>query len=89
MAVKIVWNQGAMYELRSSPEVVALLEAIGNRILEAAGGEQAGYVMSSQQGAKRPQGRWRVSVATATAEAMLDNAKNNTLIRALGASGGG
>lgn len=76
------------YKLRSAPGVIAELEARGSRVLAAAGGESAGYEMDSRQGRKRPQGRWRVSVAAATPAAMLDNARHNRLLRALGAAGG-
>ncbi|WP_306365442.1 hypothetical protein [Nocardia sp. CC227C] len=86
MPIRVRHNIAGYYALRSEPGVVADLEARGQRVLAAAGGEAAGYGMDSRQGAKRPQGRWRVSVVTNTPEAMLDNAENNTLLRAMGAA---
>ena len=74
-------NQG-FKELRSAPGVVSDLEARAARV-QAACGE--GYVTGSRQGAARPQGRWRTSVVTGNAEAMRDCAKNNTLLKNLGA----
>ena len=71
--------------LRSSRGVVADLEARAARVQRAAGD---GYEVSSQQGAARPQGRWRTTVVTATRKAMLDNQRHNTLLKALGSSGG-
>ncbi|MGW4718876.1 hypothetical protein [Nocardia sp. NPDC004260] len=76
------------YALRSEPGVRADLEARGRRALAQAGGTAAGYAMDARQGRKRPQGRWRVSIRTDTHQAMLDNARNNTLLRALGAASG-
>ncbi|WP_280331486.1 hypothetical protein [Nocardia wallacei] len=77
-------RRNSLYELRSEPGVRAELERRGQAILDAVGGEAAGYMMSSSQGARKPQGRWRVAVFTATWEAMHDNAKNNTLITNFG-----
>lgn len=81
--VRVKHHIGAYHQLRSAPGVVGRLESEGRRTLSAAGGRVAGYDMGSQQGAKRPQGRWRVAVVTATRKAMRDNARNNTLLRAL------
>jgi hypothetical protein len=85
---RIKWNPDGLYLLRSSPGVRADLEARGRRVLEAAGGTAAGFAMSSQQGQRRPQGRWRVTVITANRFAKRLNAKNNTLIHALEAAKG-
>ncbi|MBJ8342779.1 hypothetical protein JGU71_28205 [Antrihabitans sp. YC3-6] len=83
--MRIKWDPNAFYDLRRSPGVVSDLEERASRVQAAAGGSEGGYETSSQQGVKSPQGRWRTSVVTATAEAMQDNATNNTLIRALDA----
>lgn len=83
--VRVVHKIEGYYQLRSEPGVVGDLEARGGRVQSAAGGTAAGYDMDSRQGAKGPQGRWRVTVAAVTRGAMLDNARNNTLLRALGA----
>lgn len=72
------------YKIRSSPEVRKVLEQMAEAIAKQANESadlEDGYRTSSVQGAKDPQGRWRTTVITATAEAMADNAKNNTLIR--------
>lgn len=82
---RVQFKPNAFYELRRSPGVVAELESRARRILAAAGGEEAGYVMSSQQGARRPQGRWRTTVAAKSRKAKRQNAKNNTLLHALDA----
>lgn len=85
MTIRIQWNHDGLYRLRSSPGARADLEARGRRVLAEAG-ESKGYVMSSQQGARRPSGRWRVTVMAAGPWARRDNAKHNTLIHALGAA---
>ncbi|SDT83748.1 hypothetical protein SAMN04488548_10210 [Gordonia westfalica] len=42
------------------------------------------YAVGSRAGMARPQGRWRASVVTADYKAQRDNARNNTILRALG-----
>lgn len=79
---KIVWKQGAFYRLRSEPGVVADLERRAEAVAEAAGD---GYLAGSRQGASRPQGRWRASVVTGDWDAIVDNARNQTLLKALDA----
>jgi len=88
MKTKLVMKPDALYKIRGAPGVVAELERRGQAVLEAAGGEAAGYQMSSKQGRKAPQGRWRVTVFTRTPRAMRSNAKNNTLVRAFGSARG-
>jgi hypothetical protein len=83
--IELEINAGALYRLRSEPGVVADLERRAQAILAACGGTEAGYAVGSEQGARRPQGRWRVAVYTRTNEAKRDNAVNNTLIRNLSA----
>ncbi len=75
-------------DLRAAPGVRADLERRAAAVLRAAGGTSAGYEMSSRQGAARPQGRWRTSVAAVTPQAKRSNAKRNVLIRALEAGRG-
>ena len=82
---KLVWKPNGLFNLRSAPGVAGDLAARSQRVKAAAGGEAKGYEASSAQGERRPQGRARSAVFTKTAEAMKDNAKNNTLIRALDA----
>nr|DAW17870.1 MAG TPA: type I neck protein [Caudoviricetes sp.] len=73
-----------MYEIRRDPGVVAELESVAQEVADRANSSGEGtYAVGSQQGRKNPQGRWRASVVTADAKAMVDNAKRNTLIRAL------
>ncbi|MFI9507570.1 hypothetical protein [Nocardia sp. NPDC052566] len=86
--VRLVWKRDGLYELRRQPGVIRDLERRGRAVLAAVGGEAAGYMMSSSQGARNPQGRWRVAVFTATARAMRSNARHNTLVRNFGAARG-
>ncbi|RBO82070.1 hypothetical protein [Nocardia puris] len=88
MGDRVDWNLEAFRQLRSAPGVVADLERRGRALMNACGGEAAGYVMTSEQGARNPQGRWQVSVIAASEEARIDNGQNNTLIRNLGAARG-
>lgn len=81
--VRITHNAAGYYQLRAAPGVKADLEARGGRVKRAASSDGGKYVMSSRQGAKAPQGRWRVSIATADAKAMRKNAKHHSLLRAL------
>lgn len=83
--MKVVFHKDAFYQLRSDPGVVSMLEEKAQRIADTANASGSGtYAVGSRQGARRPQGRWRASVVTADYAAMRDNAKNNTLARALG-----
>lgn len=84
----IVWNPHALENLRRSPELMAQLHRIMEKVHAAVGGDAAGYTLSSVQGQKRPQGRGFVSVAATTVEAKRSEAKHNNLIRAAGASSG-
>jgi hypothetical protein len=88
MSFRLEIREGALYELRSAPGVQAELERRARAVLEACGGEAAGYALSSGQGAKRPQGRWRTAVYTSNLNARVDNARNQTLIRNFGAASG-
>lgn len=84
----ITWNVDAFHDIRTSPGVRADLERRGRAVLQACGGTAAGYAMSSYLGSKRPQGRWQISIYTATPRAMASNAKHNTLVRNFGAARG-
>lgn len=82
--VQIDWNPDWGFDLRRSDGVVSDLDSRAQGVADRANASGKGtYAVGSQQGRRNPQGRWRTSVVTADAEAMIDNAKNNTLIRAL------
>lgn len=86
--VRIEWNRGALRSIRygdSAPKVREALEDWAERIAATANGgiSSDGYKTSSRPGRRVKQGRWRTTVITANAEAMQDNASNNTLVRAL------
>ena len=78
--MRIKWNNKGFYDLRREPGVVQDLERRARAVKEAAG---EGYEVGSIQGARNPQGRWRTSVITADYKSQKDNAKNDTLLRAL------
>lgn len=80
MEVKL--NSAGIRELLKSPELMAELERVGQKIASAAG---EGYEV--EVGSKGTT-RGRVFVQPATPEAMRDNAENDTLLRALGSGGG-
>lgn len=88
MPDKLKINNQALYDLRRAPGVRADLERRGRAVLEACGGTAKGFMMSSFQGARKPQGRWHVQVFTATPRAMASNMKHNTLVRGFGAARG-
>jgi hypothetical protein len=85
--MKIEFHKQAFKDIRygRTSEIVSELEGHANRIASEANATGAGtYVVGSRPGAARPQGRHRTSVVTGDARAMIDNARNNTLLRALG-----
>lgn len=85
--VRVEYNNNALYEIRSDPAIVAALDEKAQEICDRANEIGKGtYAVGSQQGMRRPQGRWRATVVTADARAMANNAKRNTLIRAMGSS---
>lgn len=88
MTIRVKHKVGGYYRLRSSGGVQAFLEGAAESVasrandqLKGKGGK--GFVTASRQGAKRPQGRWRTSVAAVSPYAKRANAKRNILIRAL------
>ena len=84
MTVRLRWNPNALYDIRRDPGVVAELESAAQKIADDANASGEGtYAVGSRQGIRNPQGRWRTSVVTADAKAMIDTAANNTLLRAL------
>lgn len=91
MAKKFKINLDGFYNVRRSPKVVDKLEKMAKAIADKSNSDAGltdGYRTSSTQGLKKPQGRWRTTVITATAEAQKDNAENNRLLRNLDAGRG-
>lgn len=84
-SVRLKWNPDALYQLRSEPGVRDKLDSLAASVAARAG---PGYSWSSQQGARRPQGRWRAIVFPDSWLARRDNATNNTLLRVLGGGPG-
>jgi hypothetical protein len=86
MTITVKHKIGGYYRLRSAPKVVALEEGAANDVARRANAQLKGgkgFAVSSRQGAKRPQGRWRVTVAAVSPYARRANAKHNILLRAL------
>lgn len=89
---RIKWNRGALRAIRygeTDPRVIAYLDSLANDIADAANkgarthDHDAKYETSSVPGKRRPQGRHRTTVITANAEAMVDNAAHDRLLKAL------
>ena len=76
--MRIKWNIKGFEELRRAPGVAADIDSRAARVAAAAGD---GYESSPYRGS----GRHRASVMTKTPKAMVNNAKHNTLLRALDA----
>jgi hypothetical protein len=79
-------NNAGFYDVRRLPKLRSLLLHIAEDVAADANQMDATdeYLVSSQQGRKDPQGRWRASVVTAGTHAKRANAKHNTLLKALG-----
>lgn len=92
MVKKLKLNKKGFYNVRKAPKLVADLEKRAGRIADKSNedsGLSDGYRTSSVQGKRKPQGRHRTTVITATAAAKRDNATNNRLVRNLDAGKGG
>lgn len=88
MPKKLKLNKAGFYAVRKAPKVVEKEERMARKIAEKCNrdaGLTDGYRTSSIQGKKKPQGRWRTTVITATAAAQRDNAEHNRLLRNLNA----
>lgn len=87
MTIQFRWNDEAFYQMRRDPRVQAALENLGKHIVDEANATlpdgDAGYGMSSRQGARKPQGRWAVRVYTVSDHAKRSDAKHDTLMRIL------
>lgn len=84
--VTIKWRKAGFYKLRSDPGVQRALESLADEVAGRANsmaGTRDGFRTSSQQGKRKPQGRWRTTVITATNQAKAKNASENILVRAL------
>lgn len=78
---RFVPKPNAFYELRRSPGVRSMVDSTAASLAARAGD---GFQWSSQQGERRPQGRWRAIVYPATFSARAKNRRDNTLVRVLG-----
>lgn len=77
--VKIRWRKGAFAELRTSPSVMAEINAAASRIGASAGSEYT--VEPAEKTGGRIRGR--AAVIAGSHAAQRDNAKNHSLTRAL------
>lgn len=85
---KFVWNVKGFEELRRNDAAVARIQEEIDRILAAIGPTQGNYKGEvSQPSGRTTLGRAIGHVWTADAKAMADNARNHTLLRALGGGG--
>lgn len=83
MATKFKFRPEGFEEIRRSPEAVALITRLVDGALEACGGEAAGYRgFVNQAPGKSTLGRAIGTVTTWDFEAILDNSRNQTLLRA-------
>lgn len=78
MVMRLQWHLKAFREVRTSPEMTADVARRVNAIAAAAG---EGYEAETETLPTRARG----AVYTRSAEAIYDNAKNNTLVRSLDA----
>ena len=77
--MKIKFNRGAFREIRLLPEVAADVHDRAERVAAAAG---EGFDAFPTQA---PRNRARAAVVTTSMKAIRQNARDNTLLRALGA----
>lgn len=83
--MKFTPNNRGFYDVRRMPKLIDMLEGFAEEKAAKANAElgEDGYGTGSQQGARRPQGRWRTSVFTRSEHAKRHNAKHNTLLKVL------
>lgn len=79
---RITWNIAGFKQLRKSPEMEALLQKIVDEMLNDLG---EGYEGDVELGRTRA----RAGVVTRTQQAKRDNARHNSLLRALAKARGG
>lgn len=77
MAIRVVFNRAAFRRIRTSPRVVADMARRAEKGAQSAG---SGYVAATTSA---PRNRARAAILAVSPEAKADNARNNTLIRAL------
>jgi hypothetical protein len=84
--IEFKWKNRSFYEVRSAPQVVEALENLGRHVLDEANSRlgEDGYEMTSEQGARRPFGRWQVRVFTRTNKAKAAEARDHHLNNILG-----
>lgn len=82
MTMRIQWNLATFKKIRKSPEMQAVLQEAIDKMVQELGD---GYEGDVQVG----QARARGGVVTATQHAKRENARDNTLLRALGNAGSG
>ncbi|GAB3946743.1 hypothetical protein [Corynebacterium tapiri] len=76
MAVKINWKMDGFTQLRKDPALVKQIDDLAGNLAERAG---RGFEVKT-----REDDRYRAIVFTDTPRAMVVNARDNTLIKALG-----
>lgn len=83
--MRIKWNNRGFYDIRRQPALVAQEEKLARGIAARANAElgEPGFQVGSRQGARRPQGRWRTSVAAVTMHARRADRKRNILLKSL------
>lgn len=79
---RIKWRRAGFPELRNEPGVLEDLQTRADAIADAAGD---GYESRPAEPGEGKKGRARAAVLTGTAEARVDNARNQTLLRSIDA----
>lgn len=80
---KIKWRPEGFEEIRRSPEAVDILKRLVDGAMDACGGEPAGYRgFVNQAPGTSTLGRAIGTVTTWDFDAILDNHRNKTLLRA-------
>lgn len=79
---KIKWRIAGFAEIRNAPGVFDNLQDRAEAVAADAGD---GYEARPAESGKGKRGRGRAAVLTGTAEARIDNARNQTLLRSLDA----
>lgn len=85
--MRIDWNFHGFDQLRTCPQIVSQVDELAEKITDRAGRgfDWASSVRTGKRGGKRH----RAIVFTDTPRAMVVNARDNTLLKALGGAGDG